>query len=576
MYKILENTNHKNINNLTYNQKKILSDEIRTFLIENISKTGGHLSSNLGVVELTIALHSICDLDNDIIIFDVGHQTYVHKILTGRREMFSTLRMKNGLSGFTSTSESKYDVWETGHSSTSISAAIAYAIANPEKNVFVLIGDSSIVNGVSLEALNHLGELEINNVFIVLNDNDMSISNPVGGFSKTLNKINEDTIDLLTHFNVSYVGPYDGHDIKIIENVIKEQIYSSDKKSTIFHFKTKKGKGYCQAEQDRNGFWHGVGKFNVAKINDDNVITKSNKIWSDIISEQVLKLMDGDDRIFVTTPAMSLGSKLMNIEKKYPNRFFDVGISEEHAVAFNGALGETGKIKPYLSIYSSFLQRGYDFLLTDIARKNNHVVIGVDRAGFVGPDGPTHHGLWDVAFLSTLPNTTIYAPRNAQKSFEMLKYAFSKSNGIFAIRYEKIEMNQCTLENLEVPASIDWEILRPISKVNVLSFGRILSNIEEHIDEEIGLIDACVLNYINNDIINMLDGTKLIIFEEIIENNSLYEKIVKYCFENKLDIDILKFNVFDPFLNQATQEEQLEESKLSIKHIKEVIKKSIW
>lgn len=565
---MLNNFDVKKLKTLNYEQKKSLASEIRQFLIKNIAITGGHLSSNLGIVELVIGIHSVINSGDDIIIFDVGHQSYTHKILTNRANMFPTLRKKNGLSGFISTEESVHDVWESGHSSTSISAGIAYALANPNKQICIVIGDSSIVNGVSLEAINHLGELDLKNVTIILNDNDMSISTPTGGFSKQLHKINDDTVNTLSHFNVQYFGPYDGHNIEKIENVLKSVISVKNQRSSIVHFKTKKGKGYVKAEEDKLGNWHGVGKFGL----EQNQVNKEEKIlWSQVISNQVELLMNIDEKICVTTPAMALGSKLINIANKYPHRFFDVGISEEHAVCFNAALAESKKFKPFLSIYSSFLQRGYDFLLTDLVRKNNHVVVGIDRCGFVGEDGPTHHGVWDVSFLKTLPNTTIFAPRDATSSFEMLKYAFAQKQGLFAIRYEKQNVfANFDHSNLDVK-EIDWEILQPLKKVNVLSFGRCLRQIQKIEGTTFGLIDACVLNKVNNDIIYMLQDTELVIVEEIIENNSLYEQIVKFCFENDVKIKLHKICVDNPFAKQATQVEQLEDENLTSTKIKEVI-----
>lgn len=571
MSNLLENINLQKLKKLNYQEKNNLAAEIRKFLIYNLSKTGGHLSSNLGVVEIVIALHSILNSPEDIIIFDVGHQCYTHKILTNRKNKFETLRTKNGLSGFISTNESIHDIWETGHSSTSISAGIAYALANPDKIVTVIIGDSSIVNGVSLEALNHLGELNLKNIIIILNDNDMSISLPTGGFSKHLTSLNEDTVNILTHFNVNYFGPYDGHNIEKIETVIKNKILKPQN-SAILHFKTIKGKGYKFAESDKLGNWHGVGKFD--PINPEQKTSDPNfELWSQIISNQVELLMNFDDKIVVTTPAMSLGSKLTNIQKKYPKRFFDVGISEEHAVCFNAALGETQKFKPFLSIYSSFLQRSYDFLLTDLTRKNNHVVMGIDRCGFVGEDGPTHHGLWDVAFLNTLPNTTIFAPLNAKQSFEMLKYAFNQKKGLFAIRYEKDNLENKYEKNLKIPKKITWEILKNISKLNVISYGRSLRQVLKNKNLDVGIINATILNKIDSGIITMLDGKEILIIEEIIENNSLYEQILKFLYKSNLNIKIHKINVQNPFAAHATQYEQLEQESLNAKKIKEVILK---
>lgn len=577
MKNLINDINISKLKEMNISQKEQLASEIRQFLIDNISQTGGHLSSNLGVVELTIAIYSVIDAPKDLIIFDVGHQVYTHKILTGRKDDFSTLRKKGGLSGFINTKESEFDKWEGGHSSTSISASIAYALTHPNSTVVAFIGDSSFVNGVSLEAINHLGELNLNNLIVILNDNDMSISDSVGGLKKTLNKlslkstkINQETISTLSHFNVNYLGPYNGHDIKSIESIISNVVKVNSDKSTLIHFKTIKGKGYLSSELDNVGLWHGVGQFS-PKHGEFIKKASSGISWSQVVSNQIESLMENDNDIYVTTPAMEIGSKLTNIKNKFPNRFFDVGISEEHAVVFNSALNELGNKKPFLSIYSTFLQRSYDFLLTDTARKNNHLVLGIDRCGLIGEDGPTHQGVWDVSFLNTLPNTTIMQPKDSIQCYEMLKYAFNQSEGIYAIRYPRDNCKNYIGDN-NTPKSINWEVIFDLKDVNIISYGRQLSYLEMLENDCFGLINACVVNKLDKQILSMLKTTKkLYVIEEVIENNSLYEMIIKYAYKNNFNIEIIPINVSNPFIEQAHFNQQLDECNLSFSKLKDLV-----
>ncbi len=473
-----------------------LSKDIRKFLIDKVSKTGGHLSSNLGVVELTIAIHKVFNSPKDKIIFDVSHQSYVHKILTGRAAQFDTLRQKDGLSGFQKITESAHDSYESGHSSTSLSASLGLAIGrdmNKEKNhVIAVIGDGSIANGICYEALNHIGETKTK-LIIILNDNDMSISKNVGALHNHLDKIRS-TKDyanvksrtkkimskipgigpvaykglkniktslkklyikegfIFEELGINYYGPIHGHDFEELE------LYLNAAKKingpVLIHVITEKGKGYKFAEEDILGKWHGVGPFDpltgIITNNDTDKIS-----WSEVISDSLIRLMNKD--IVVITPAMESGSKLTKFRQMFPNNFLDVGIAEEHALLLASGLSLEGKI-PFVSIYSSFLQRGYDEILHDIARINNHVIIGIDRCGIVGEDGETHQGVFDITFLLPIPNIIICAPKDSIEATNLIKTGIN-TKAPFCIRYSRNKLNYIKDKPVEIKIG-SWECIR--------------------------------------------------------------------------------------------------------------------
>lgn len=452
-----------------------LADEIRTFLIESLSKTGGHLASNLGVVELTIALHYLFDSPKDKILWDVGHQAYVHKILTGRREQFNTLRQYKGLCGFPKMRESVHDVWETGHSSTSLSGAMGMASARDIKGedykVIAVIGDGALTGGMALEALNHIGE-EKKDILVVLNDNEMSISPNVGAlhnhlgrlrtnpsynkmkeeveqllkkiptvgvpFAKTLERIKDSLKYLLVSgvffetLGFTYLGPVDGH--KIDELMEGLRLASMTKGPVVCHVVTKKGFGYKPAEDD-SVIYHGVGTY---KIESGAFQKKSGEApaYPSVFGNTLVRLAESDQRIVAITPAMITGSKLEKFQELYPDRCFDVGIAEQHAVTFAAGLATQG-LKPVVAIYSTFLQRGYDQLVHDVCRQNLNVVFAVDRAGFVGEDGETHQGLYDISYMRNQPNIVIMMPKDENEMQHMLYTAVSYDKGPIAIRYSK-------------------------------------------------------------------------------------------------------------------------------------------
>ncbi|MCR5477227.1 MAG: 1-deoxy-D-xylulose-5-phosphate synthase [Lachnospiraceae bacterium] len=449
-----------------------LAGEIREFLIEKVSRTGGHLGANLGVVELTMALHLELDLPKDRLIWDVGHQSYTHKILTGRKEGFDTLRQFGGMSGFPKRHESDCDAFDTGHSSTSLSAGLGLVKARDlqggSETVCAVIGDGSLTGGMAYEALNNAGKLD-SNFIIILNDNEMSISENVGGIPKYLNSIRTSTnyldlkegvynhlVDkpygesivttirraknsvkalmspgmLFEEMGIVYLGPVDGHNIAAIRRAIREA--KRFKRAVLIHVRTKKGKGYEPAERHPARF-HGTEPFEIETGLPSHPRTISN--WTDIFSTVMCKFGERNEKIVAVTAAMAEGTGLRRFRNKYPDRLFDVGIAEQHAVTFAAGLA-VGGLRPIVAIYSSFLQRAYDQILHDVCIQNLPVVFAVDRAGIVGTDGETHQGVFDVSFLCTIPGMTVCAPKNKWELSDMLKFAVS-FNGPIAIRYPR-------------------------------------------------------------------------------------------------------------------------------------------
>jgi len=488
-----------------------LSAEIRRFLIETLSKTGGHIGPNLGVVELTLALHKCFDSPKDKILWDVGHQSYVHKILTGRAGQFKTLRQYRGLSGFPKQNESIHDVWETGHSSTSLSAAMGMAVARDlkgEKSYIVpVIGDGALTGGMAFEALNHIGH-EKRDIIVVLNDNEMSIAPNVGALHQVLGKLRtaskyrrakdelefllkkipavggklaataERLKDSLKYLLVSgiffeelgftYFGPVDGHHFEaLLENI---QYAKKTKGPVLLHVITKKGKGYKPAENDTRGAWHGTGQY---KIETGDFIKPVNAppAWSKLVSDTVLRLAKEDPRIVAITPAMTVGSKLERFQQELPDRVYDVGIAEQHAATFAAGLATQG-MKPFLAIYSTFLQRAYDQVVHDICRQNLNVFIGIDRAGLVGADGETHQGVFDIAFLRSLPNMVLMMPKDENEGQHMVYTALKYGDGPIAMRFPRGNGLGVPLDPdlKEIPIGT-WEVLKEGTDACILTFG---------------------------------------------------------------------------------------------------------
>ncbi|UII54796.1 1-deoxy-D-xylulose-5-phosphate synthase [Cytobacillus spongiae] len=496
---------------LSNKELEALSQDIRQFLIEKLSVTGGHIGPNLGVVELTVALHKCFDSPKDKILWDVGHQSYVHKILTGRANDFDSLRQYKGLCGFPKMIESPHDVWETGHSSTSLSAAMGMAIARDLKkedsHIIPVIGDGALTGGMALEALNHIGH-EKKDMIVILNDNEMSIAPNVGALHSVLGRLRtagkyhwvkdeleyllkkipavggklastaERIKDSLKYLFVSgmffeemgftYLGPVDGHNF---EDLFDNLNYAKKTEGpVILHVITKKGKGYHPAESDTTGNWHGTGPY---KIETGDFVKPANTppAWSKLVSDTVLKEARKDERIVAITPAMPVGSKLVHFAEELPDRMYDVGIAEQHAATVAAGLA-TQKMKPFLAIYSTFLQRAYDQVVHDICRQNLNVFIGIDRAGLVGADGETHQGVFDIAFLRHLPNLVLMMPKDENEGQHMVHTALKYDDGPIAMRFPRGNGIGVPLDETLRPIPIgSWEVLRPGEDVAILTFG---------------------------------------------------------------------------------------------------------
>ncbi len=503
---------------------KQLADELRSFTIELVSETGGHLASSLGTVELTIALHHIYNTPDDRLVWDVGHQAYPHKILTGRRDRMSSIRQEGGLAGFPKRTESKYDTFGVGHSSTSISAALGMAIAAQhqkiDRRVVAIIGDGAMTAGMAFEALNHAGVLDAN-LLVILNDNEMSISPNVGGLSNYLAKVLSGSLystmregskkvlgtiptvwelarraeehmkgmvipgTLFEELGFNYIGPIDGHDLKTLTTTLGN--LRKLKGPQFLHIVTKKGKGYPPAEENPCTY-HGVGPFD-AETGAIHKKSQSGPSYTQIFSDWLCDMAAHDDKLVAITPAMREGSGLVRFSDEFPNQYFDVGIAEQHAVTLAAGMACDG-LKPVVAIYSTFLQRAYDQLIHDVAIQNLDILFAIDRAGVVGPDGPTHAGSFDLSFMRCIPNMTIMAPANEQECRTMLSTGF-KHTGPCAVRYPRgpgpgVAVNTA-LDTIEIGQA---EPRRQGSKIAILSFGITLSAALEAAD----ILDATVIN----------------------------------------------------------------------------------
>lgn len=507
--------NPQDLKKCTHSQLYTLASEIRHFLVETLSKTGGHLAPNLGVVELTLALHYAFESPKDKLIWDVGHQAYVHKLLTGRRDMFPTLRQYKGMCGFPKMVESPHDVWETGHSSTSLSAAMGMATARDlkkEKNhVVAIIGDGALTGGMAFEALNHIGH-ERKNVIVVLNDNEMSIAPNVGAMHNYLGKLRsmenyqwaKDELEgllksipavggklaniaervkdsmkyllvsgvLFEELGFTYIGPIDGHNIELLLDTMKTA--KQTKGPVLIHAITKKGRGYAPAEAD-SVKWHGIGTYKI----ESGDTPKSAPTYTSTFADTMITLAEEDSRIVAVTPAMPAGSGLIPFGQKYPNRLFDVGIAEQHACTFAAGLATQG-LKPVLAIYSTFLQRAYDQLIHDVARQKLNVVFAVDRAGLVGADGETHQGMYDIAFMRVIPNMVIMAPKDENELRHMMKTAAVYDGGPISYRYPRLPVRGVKMdEELQVLPIGKAEIVQEGKHVAIVSFGHVFEIAEQ-------------------------------------------------------------------------------------------------
>lgn len=617
MYNIKEIKNPSFIKELSNRQMKILCKDIRTFLIDSLSKTGGHLSSNLGVVELTVALHKVFDSPQDKIIWDVGHQSYIHKILTGRAPQFPTLRQYQGLSGFPKRKESEHDCWETGHASTSISAAVGMAYARDlnqdDYHVIAVIGDGSMTGGMAYEALNHIGHTN-KRLIVILNDNEMAISPNVGALHNFFGTIrttesylntkrhvkailkNKQILNGVMHrakgsvkrlvigntpfdaMGFKYFGPVDGHNLNdLVKNL---NFAKKQDQPVIVHVKTVKGKGYSYAEQDKLGTWHGVSRFdkktgNVSVSKQENMVS-----WSQLISNALMELTAHDQRVAVITPAMINGSALNQYMKKYPDRLIDVGIAEEHAVTMAGGMATQG-MKPFVSIYSTFLKRAYDQVHHDVARQNLNVVLGIDRAGIVGADGETHQGLYDIAMLRPIPNMTLMMPRNASEAYQLLYTAYQEE-GPFAIRYPRGDVLNLTPHYEQwnsIPIGM-WEELKTGKDAYLISIGPVLDEFVKLAEDlqtegiELGIVNGRFIKPLDIKMLDELAALEVPIFvyEEATLIAGLGSAIIEYYNETNQQVLVKRFGVPDLYVQHGTVGQLLEELQLTVEDVREEIK----
>lgn len=573
-----------------------LAEEIREFLIESVSKTGGHLASNLGVVELTLALHNVLDLPDDKIIWDVGHQAYTHKILTGRKDGFSNLRMQGGMSGFPKRKESPCDSFDTGHSSNSISAGLGYVRARDllgqKHHVVSVIGDGALTGGMAYEALNNAAELNTNFI-IVLNDNNMSISKNVGGmssylgslrtseaytgfkmgvtkkltkiphvgtqivdtFRKTKSSIKQLVIPgmLFENMGLTYLGPVDGHDMRQMMKFFNEA--KRVEGAVVVHVLTEKGRGYTPASIHPDRF-HGTGPF---EIKTGRALTvKEAPSYTDIFSKTMVKLGEKEKRLVAITAAMPEGTGLKKFAKKYPDRFYDVGIAEEHAVTFAAGLALGGMI-PVVAVYSSFLQRAVDQILHDVCMQNLHVIFAIDRAGLVGADGETHHGCFDLSYLSMMPNMTVLAPKNEWELEAMLAFAV-KHPGPCAIRYPRGDAYQ-GLAEFQAPVEYGKsEVLWRGKEIAVLAAGSMAETCVQVCEmlKERGyqptFINARFIKPLDTALLDKLakDHRLFVTVEENVKNGGFGEHVAAYLEACHPDVRTLPVAIWDRFIEHGS------------------------
>ena len=612
---ILDKVNYPDdVRKLTLDEKNKLASEIREKIIDTVSQTGGHLASNLGIVELTIAIHSIFNTPIDKVIWDVGHQSYVHKILTGRKNKLDSLRQMNGLAGFPKSNESIYDNFNTGHSSTSISVALGMARARDIKGehnkIIAVIGDGALTGGMALEALNDVGSSNTN-MIVILNDNEMSISKNVGGIATVLSKLRTQSIYIKVNvkgknfiskipflgkkivslvqktkrgikqfvipkmyfedIGYRYVGPIDGHNIEKLEDIFK--LCKDLEGPVLIHVRTKKGKGYKPAETNPDKY-HSTAKFN--KENGEK-LSKNTKDYSKVFGDKLVEMAEDNNKIVAITAAMSDGTGLSEFAKKYPKRFFDVGIAEQHAVGMAAGLSKAGMI-PFVPIYSSFLQRAYDQIIHDIAIPNLPVVICADRAGVVGNDGETHQGMFDLAFTNLVPNFTIMAPKDFNELEEMLEFSVALNKPVM-IRYprggEEVSFDSCDKIKLGTA-----EVIREgNNNLVIFAIGKMVARAEKIAEElEKHNIYATVVNmrfmkpFDEKTVIHYLKASNMAIsIEDGTEIGGIGDQIEKLICENKIDIDFKKFAYPDEFIKHGTVDEIEKKYGLDIDSIFEFI-----
>lgn len=608
------------LKSLSVQELESLSQNIRQFLIETCAVTGGHIGANLGVVELTIALHKHYQSPKDKIIWDVGHQSYIHKILTGRANQFDTLRQYKGLCGFPKLRESAHDVWEAGHSSTSLSAAMGMAkardILGQNNHVVPVIGDGALTGGMALEALNSIGH-DRTNMTIILNDNEMSIAPNVGAMHNMLGRIRmnqgynrlkvdaetvlsrlpggsrlresadriKDSLKYLVvdgaffeELGIRYIGPVDGHNFEELDHALTTA--DSINKPVLIHVVTKKGKGYHPAENDKIGTWHGLGPY---KLDTGEQIKGQPKgpSWSQLMSDEILSYARDDKRVVAITPAMPVGSKLTKFQSELPEQFFDVGIAEQHAVTMAAGLAMEG-MKPYVAIYSTFLQRAYDQVLHDVDRQNLNVIFGVDRAGLVGADGETHQGVFDIGFLTQFPNMIVMMPKDENEAKDMVYTAMHYEQGPIAIRYPRGNGLGVDILPQRQQLSIgSWERLAEGTDVALISYGPTVETISEVAASlERQGIHATVINarYIKPMDTAMLhelgaSNIPIVTVEENMLNGGLGSQISNFMTDNSYHNKIKRLGIDDVYIEHGDVERILADIGLDAASIEQTVLK---
>ncbi|MGO0883346.1 1-deoxy-D-xylulose-5-phosphate synthase [Clostridioides difficile] len=619
MYKYLDKVDSpKDIKNMSIEEMDLLAKDIRKFLVKSVSKTGGHLASNLGVVELTLALHKVFDSPKDKIVWDVGHQSYVHKMVTGRKDYFVSLRQFNGLSGFPKESESPHDIFDTGHSSTSISVATGIACARDIKkenySVISVIGDGSITGGMALEALNQLGYINTN-MIVILNDNEMSIDKNVGGMSKYLSSIIRnstvvkmtDEVDKILNvtstgeilsktahrfkdkliysfspqdcsffdsLGIKYYGPIDGHDTKELIETLRKAKHK--KGPVLLHVITKKGKGYKFAEEQPDKY-HGVSKFDIKT----GVTSSKVKSMSTSVGEKLVEMASKNEEIVAITAAMPSGTGLNLFESAYPKRYYDVGIAEQHATGFAAGLAKNG-MKPYFAVYSSFLQRAYDQVIHDVCITKKPVTFLIDRAGLVGNDGETHHGMFDLSYLNSIPNIAVMAPKDTRE-MELMMDLSLKLDSPLAIRYPRgnsYYLNKGEYKELRLGK---YEILDDGQDTVILSIGNMVKHaleakellLEEGINPTI--VNARFLKPVDEDMLHTLfkNHKNVVTIEDNVITGGFGSRISKFIIDNGYKVNILNIAIPEEFVKHGNADELYNFVGLSPKCIVEKIRKLI-
>lgn len=547
-----------------------LCREIRALIVQVMSINSGHLGASLGAVELAVGLHYVFNGEVDNMVWDVGHQAYAHKILTGRRKQFNTIRQMGGISGFPGRKESKYDPFGTGHSSTSISAILGMAIAkkiNGDRSANIaIIGDGSLTGGMAFEALNHLATERVNAI-ILINDNDMSIDPNVGGLQRHLNQIDQRQ-NLFINLGLTYHGVYNGNDISEVIRVLNDEALKTG--THVVHFKTKKGFGYRYSEDGNPTHWHAPGKFEVESGIGELGDTSFPKKYQEVVGKTLFDLMNLDESVVVITPAMATGSSLKEIERAFPERFFDVGIAEQHAVTFSAGLAVQNK-KPVCVIYSTFLQRGYDQLIHDVALQPLPVIFLVDRAGLVGRDGSTHHGVFDLAYLNAIPNMTLYAPQDENQLAALIKRVGSQAEGPIAIRYPR--GNGVLFEEVNENFYCEDAYLKTSGKSNnlIITIGAIGNQVPE--SKWYDILALIKVKPIDFEKLTALVGKydKLVMIEDGVERGGIAQTIVTELVKRSIHPLLEVIALPDKFIGHGGQEELYAQLEMDAQNLEKKI-----